>query len=109
MWKPSASCEYVNMDELSTLEAYQDSFIDLLSFVPDGFCATSYLILAVHLPNGECFVPVVGSFKRRDSAIIYGKKLIDWILANPKKIADWGCGYNTCDLGITIHKRKKEL
>jgi hypothetical protein len=91
----------MTMDESSTLEAYRDSFIDLLSFAGDGFRATSYLILAVHLPNGECFVPVVGSF------IAYGKKLIDWILSNPKKIADWGCGYNTCDLGITIHKRKK--
>ncbi len=75
----------MTMDESSTLEAYPDSFIDLLSFVPDGFCATSYLILAVHLPNGECFVPVVGSFKRREERNCLWQKTNRLDSVQPKK------------------------
>jgi hypothetical protein len=84
------------------LEPYREGLIEVRP------SASRWYLTGVHLPDGEVF-DVGGSFTTHTYGITFGKQVMDWIIANPHKIAAWGCytgEINDGGLGVTLHRKQ---
>lgn len=101
-------------EDRGVLESYREGLIEVRPQYPDDDDASRryrWNLTAVHLSDGDTYKPSTGAFTSHQRAIEYGKQVFDWIVANPKKIAWWGChSDNRKDggLGITLHRQTRE-
>lgn len=95
------------------LEPYRDGLIEVRPYDGDDDDVKRYrwTLTGVHLPDGDAYQASVGRFSTHIAAVEYGKTVIDWILANSKKITYWGCytgDRKDGGLGITLHRKQRE-
>jgi hypothetical protein len=88
------------------LEPYKEGLIEVH---PNNQRPYRWFLTTVHLPDGEAYQLSDASFFTTVAAIAYGKRVFDWIMANPNQIAYWGRytrDQKDGGLGITLHRRQ---